>query len=549
MEMRRFESKVRSEMFRFSILTIFIMLCLTLILFGLYSINVRKARLEQTADNYSISLTKSMESFENDFYNENKKLFYDFLAGKSERSQVFSTFYAFNSSQDLKSDLLVIDDTREILLSTNPTLGGDNAFLHYISIVMARTEEKQTMTTRVYQALNGEQYLLLFYPFTEQSVISGFGVSVINGKEIPSFQIDSSVNFVIYDQYQNIFATNVSHVIQTSRGKADFSFLTENDRLLGGQYDTVRQPIADNLTVMTYQKFDSYLTVLYRSIIGVFIVTIIVVIQSFYFSQRISRKIGNSLHIINEEMEKVKSDSTYLLTIQTGDEFEILAEQINKMLTKLTEINNANIQLNQLNLEIEKRRLDAQFNPHFLANTLESIRSVMYVDPNVASQLILRMNKILRYSIDEETSDITLEEDIEYLKDYLEINHIRLEEFQYTIEIHPELYSFAVPKLFLLPLVENSLKYGYRNRRDLAVKISIIQSKKDIKIRVIDNGGALKEETAKEINEALQQAGDIINQHGLKNTKQRIELFYSNSKFRIFTKLGFTIIEIRIEGD
>lgn len=549
MRVKRFESKIRREMFRFLAFTILIILVITLVLFSFYSVNVRRIRLERAAENYSAYLNRSIDEYENVFYVENKELFLEFFSGEVERNQIFSAFYTFNSTQDLKSDLLILDEDSEILLSTHAILEEDHSFLHYVNIVSEHERGNSETTTRIYRALDGEQYLLLFYPFTEQNDTLGFGISIINGNEVPSLGVNSSVSYAIYDQYQNVFSTNTPQLIQDSRGKVDLSVLGENNGILFGQYDVIEQTIGTNLFIVTYQELDSYLTVLYRTVIGIVIITVLAVIQSFYFSKKVSGKMGRSLQIVSREMEKVKNDSSYLLKVKTDDEFELLAEQVNKMLVRLTQINDENILLSQLNLKAEKKKLDAQFNPHFLANTLESIRSAMYVDPEIASKLILKTNKILRYSIDEETSEITLAEDMEYLKDYLEINRTRLEDFQYKVELDPQLYSLVVPKLFLLPLIENSLKYGYKNRHDLIVFVKISKYQETITIRVIDNGKALSSNNSQIINKALRQTNEVTKQHGLKNTKQRLELFYSKTNFRIFTKLGFTVIEIKIKEE
>lgn len=551
MKMSQFETKVRKDMFRSSILTIFIMVGITLILFGLHSVNVRKARLEQTADTYTSYLRDTMDSYQEDLFETHEDTFRSYFNQELDRNQVFSAFYAFNSNQEMKSELLLIDDAGEVQLSTDSILEEDHAFLHYASIVMRHVEENEdSMGKRVYRALNGEQYLLLFYPFRENGATEGFGISVINGRETQAFQLDASVSFIIFDQFNNIFATNTPRTIQNNRGKVDFEVFEGENGVLGNPYEVVQQSITDNLSVMTYQQFDGYVTVLYRSIIGILIMTSVVIVQSYYFSKKVSEKTGNSLQIIYEEMEKVKQDATHLLAVQTEDEFEVLAEQINQMLGELSRVNSEYVQLNQLNMETQKRKLDAQFNPHFLANTLEAIRSVMYMDPDIASHLILKMNKILRYSIDEEMNDITLKEDIEYVRDYLEINATRLEEFDYKIEMDPILESFVVPKLFLLPFIENSLKYGYKKRRDLKVHIQIkYREDHTIVFRVVDNGGAITHQEAQSVNDSLQKPNEWINHHGLKNTKQRVELFYPQSSFRLYRKLSCTVVELVIRSE
>jgi LytS/YehU family sensor histidine kinase len=108
------------------------------------------------------------------------------------------------------------------------------------------------------------------------------------------------------------------------------------------------------------------------------------------------------------------------------------------------------------------RSLESRLHPHFLFNTLNSIRTLIVEDPAVAEQLILRLSALLRSSLDlPESGTVTLERELQLTRDYLEIEQIRFgPRFTYTIDAEPGLRQAAVPPLALQTLVENSVKYG-----------------------------------------------------------------------------------------
>ncbi|MCM3750367.1 histidine kinase, partial [Paenibacillus pasadenensis] len=152
-------------------------------------------------------------------------------------------------------------------------------------------------------------------------------------------------------------------------------------------------------------------------------------------------------------------------------EFELISTKINEMLDELSGAHQKNINLLKENTLAERKMLEAQFNPHFLYNTLEVIRASIAFDPALSNQLILRLTKILRYSIEEKTEEVTLRTDLRYLEEYLMINRIRFQDFTYQLEIEDAALDLPIPKLFLLPIIENSLKYGFKHRHDLAIHL------------------------------------------------------------------------------
>jgi two-component system, LytTR family, sensor histidine kinase AlgZ len=116
----------------------------------------------------------------------------------------------------------------------------------------------------------------------------------------------------------------------------------------------------------------------------------------------------------------------------------------------------------QAKVEAELAALQARINPHFLFNTLNSIASLIAEDPARAEEATLQLSSLFRYALQANTrSMVTVDEEMEIVRRYLEIEKIRLgERLRYEIAVAPELSSQEIPALLLQPLVENAIKHG-----------------------------------------------------------------------------------------
>lgn len=530
-------------MLRSSLAIIFIMVIISAGLLGLYIYNVRNYRLDKTLEKYTEELINITTEHKEYLYGTKNNVFKEVMSEPTEinKSYAYRAFYTFNAGEDIKSDLLILDDALTPIMSTNIIFEENYAFLNYLRIVINNLEENShNPTLRVYRDTGNESNLLYVYPYKENEKVIGYSISIINGKEFKLIIEDPLSGFVIMDNYSNILATNNTH-LKLSTGKLNKSFFNENG------HSVKKSEVFENLSILTYISESTHWDVFITTLLVLLIATIIVFWYTYRFSKKISGRIGQSLYLFNYELNKVKTTSNHIIKIKTNDEFENLADEVNSMIQELRLSHKKYIELSKLNLKSERRRLEAQFHPHFLANTLETIRSAMYIDTDIANEVLLRMNSLLRYSIDHAEHDVGLSEEIHYLENYLSINSIRFDEFEYEILIDEKLNNLIVPKLFLLPLIENSLKYGFNHRRDLKVKIFVLNFIDRIVIRVIDNGNGLSKDKERQVNNFLKIKKDTLNHHGLLNTKNRIDLLYPKSCFRVVSKMNCTIVEITIK--
>src|SRR5436190_7489539 len=116
----------------------------------------------------------------------------------------------------------------------------------------------------------------------------------------------------------------------------------------------------------------------------------------------------------------------------------------------------------RLLLQARMEALQSQINPHFLFNTLNSVSSLVRVDPDTARELILKLANILRRLLRQTEAFVPLREELEFIDNYLHIEVVRFgaDKLQVEKDIQPESLSAMVPAMLLQPLVENSIKHG-----------------------------------------------------------------------------------------
>ena len=142
--------------------------------------------------------------------------------------------------------------------------------------------------------------------------------------------------------------------------------------------------------------------------------------------------------------------------------YAILHEKLEQTAARLAEKEVSEQRLLQLKTKAELEALRAKVSPHFLFNTLNSIASLIPVDPHKAEEMVQRLADLFRYTLDASRREVVrFEDELNTIREYLEIEKVRLgDRLTYRIEMDSELADFAVPGLLLLPLVENGIKHG-----------------------------------------------------------------------------------------
>jgi len=180
-----------------------------------------------------------------------------------------------------------------------------------------------------------------------------------------------------------------------------------------------------------------------------------------------------------------------------------------------------------------------QVNPHFLFNSLSSLRALVRDDQKQAEKMILQISKFLRYSlIEKKNNQVKLKDEVEALKHYFEIERVRFGNKLLTeIKIDRNTEDVKIPSFLLHPIIENAIKYGM-DTSPMPLQIKLLASFQDntLTIDVINSGNW--------INENRNRLGTGI---GLKNVKQRLNLAYTdNYSMEIFKNSNAVHVQIKM---
>ncbi len=161
-----------------------------------------------------------------------------------------------------------------------------------------------------------------------------------------------------------------------------------------------------------------------------------------------------------------------------------------------------------------------QLNPHFLFNALNSVRALIYKSPPEADRMVSGMSEFMRYSLmNNETRELPLEEEINIVQNYLDIEKIRFgEKLVATINIDPIANEYPIPPFLIIPLVENAVKHGMKTSPaplNIVIKAEVIDEELVI---LVKNSGRWPDNDDKDI-----QAGTGT---GLENLKKRLKQMY-----------------------
>ena len=280
----------------------------------------------------------------------------------------------------------------------------------------------------------------------------------------------------------------------------------------------------------------------------------IVVFISTLLSKRIVKPI-EELRFSMQEVEKGNFDID--IRVKCDHEVFDLAEDCRIAISKIRELIVQNEQAQELKRKNEFKALQAQINPHFLYNTLDSIIWLIEGNENDdAVRMTEQLADLFRLSLNKGKEIIPISEVTEHIRCYLEIQKMRYKKkLDYQILIDPELYHYSSLKLLLQPLVENAIYHGIKNRPEPGM--IIVRGKRSgdaIEFSVEDNGIGITADVLEKLN-----AGEIPllsrSGMGLKNVKERIHLFFGNqynltvtSTVGSGTRVDFFIPLIKGEG-
>jgi two-component system, sensor histidine kinase YesM len=324
--------------------------------------------------------------------------------------------------------------------------------------------------------------------------------------------------------------------------------------------DLMPESSLNGLKIISIFSVDNIVRQSNEILIQGFVIVLISSLLAIVLIYVVAYLLSNRIMKLSKGIKKVaKGDLDTVFNISGNDEIGQLSNQFNLMLTSIKklicEVNESNNQKNQLLLkqnELRLKMMASQINPHFLFNSLESIRLKSLINKEMqTSKIINILGKLMRKKLEIYSRDVFLKNEIEMIRCYLEIEKYRYNErLTFELIITPECENIMIPALIIQPLVENAVHHGLASvdgKCHVRVQTQIFND--ELHVQVIDNGDGMSEEKfekiIRELNELDEQEGSGI---GLHNVHMRLKLTYGekyglNIKSRLHngTHVSFSI--------
>jgi two-component system sensor histidine kinase YesM len=244
-----------------------------------------------------------------------------------------------------------------------------------------------------------------------------------------------------------------------------------------------------------------------------------------------TRKITKPIELMMYQMKQVEAGNLDVrVESNVYNELDNLSEGFNQMVNQVKNLMEDIVAVEHNKNELELEVLHAQINPHFLYNTLNTIRWMAKIkgEDSIAEALVALV-KLLRVSISFGNNMISLKMEIEYIENYILIQRLRFNQlFEVHYDIKEEHKSINIPKLILQPIVENSLIYGIdeaeKREEPIIIHIFTRELQDHIEIVVEDNGSGIEKEVLDNIFKQEQNI-NRFSKVGLNNVNQRLKMY------------------------
>lgn len=268
--------------------------------------------------------------------------------------------------------------------------------------------------------------------------------------------------------------------------------------------------------------------------VNLILIASLMILLASALTAAVSKSVTRPLESLMDTIQRIKDGDRKLRSaLKSKDEIGRLGTSFNEMLDQTEELRERENQANRLLAQAEYKALQAQINPHFLYNTLDTMSSIAEVkNCREVSLLSQSLSNIFRYSLNMKEHLSTVAKEIMHLKNYSYVMSVRMQDHvNYIYEIDERTLQDKIPRISLQPIVENALNHGLRNKRgDKEIKIKTEAEEGILKICIADNGVGME---ADELNERLRR-NDLSyieegNSIGLYNINARLKMLYGES--------------------
>ena len=342
-------------------------------------------------------------------------------------------------------------------------------------------------------------------------------IYLLNDKGYIEYTTDPLINWETTETHFDDMAVP-QDMIKFETDYSDVNYL-QNWRIIG--------LVSDDVVISEVRKSREF--VIWLALGNLVVSTLIIIWITQSINVRLANILKHMKKVKNQQFDMIKGDETQDEIGQLTGEFNRMTHQIRSL---ISDVYVADIQKKSLELERRQAQLNAlqsQINPHFLFNALETIRMRSLIkNETETAKIIHNMAKIFRSSLTWNRDKITIDEEMEFIYCFLEIQKYRFgDRMDYKIDIDPEASECTVPKMVFLPFVENASIHGIEPLKSGGrIELSIRIKDDSLIFSISDNGVGMEQEQVARIYNYIGSDEELGDRIGVQNVIYRLRMIY-----------------------
>lgn len=531
-----FRDEIRKSLIFHALAPCFISLVVLLLVFtavGSQQI-IRKSRA--MLEHFSAEFEGVIDSY----VDENKKMAGEldvelFKGRPSYKTEAVSDIYRFLNGQVYRGDYYLFDQERNLVFSTNSQPNVIQYIGNYLPWNTTDQNDSKNDCIFIYDntVIDGRALpaWLMFQTVVKDGRLQGYSGFVLKADAFKERLGNMEQPVLLINKFNRLFTDGVSR-FQNDRGKLAEEFRGGSSmvHLENRWYYTGSVSVLDEeASVQVIYDCTSFVQLCLMSLVLVGFLALAVTLAIYRSAGKVADKKTEIIYDLIGALDQVeKGDLDVSLKITSGDEFERIGHSFNTMIGSIRHLLARHQELAKENLLATVQILESQFNPHFLFNTLESIRYMIKFGPGEAEKMLVSLSRMLRYSIQNGKDVVTVKEEMDFISRYLQVMLYRYgDRLRYSIDLEEGSRGASIPRMTLQPIVENSIKYGFGEDRDcLEIRISTRIQKGVLSVIIADDGVGIRPELLEELKANLDQGQNQTDHIGIYNVHKRIRLVY-----------------------
>ena len=532
-----FRDEIRKSLIFHALAPCFISLVVLLLVFtavGSQQI-IRKSRA--MLEHFSAEFEGVIDSY----VDENKKMAGEldvelFKGQPSYKTEAVSDIYRFLNGQVYRGDYYLFDQERNLVFSTNSQPNVIQYIGNYLPWNTTDQNDSKNDCIFIYDntVIDGRALpaWLMFQTVVKDGRLQGYSGFVLKADAFKERLGNMEQPVLLINKFNRLFTDGVSR-FQNDRGKLAEEFRGGGMVHLENRwYYTGSVSVLDEeASVQVIYDCTSFVQLCLMSLVLVGFLALAVTLAIYRSAGKVADKKTEIIYDLIGALDQVeKGDLDVSLEITSGDEFERIGHSFNTMIGSIRHLLARHQELAKENMLATVQILESQFNPHFLFNTLESIRYMIKFGPGEAEKMLVSLSRMLRYSIQNGKDVVTVKEEMDFISRYLQVMLYRYgDRLRYSIDLEEGSRGASIPRMTLQPIVENSIKYGFGEDRDcLEIRISTRIQKGVLSVIIADDGVGIRPELLEELKANLDQGQNQTDHIGIYNVHKRIRLVYGS---------------------